>query len=87
MEVLDSIVRRSKSVGRTLEAGRLSSIGVLGKTIWSAAAATRIPRVREIRGRRNVGKNFIGWGSQDNVLIGEQGCTVAECAECGLKAV
>jgi hypothetical protein len=39
MELRDSIVRRSKSVGRTFDAGRLLSIGVLGKTIWSAAAA------------------------------------------------
>lgn len=59
MEVPDSIVRRSKSVGRTFEAGRLSSIGTFGKTIWSAAAAAWIPRVMETRGRINVAKYFI----------------------------
>jgi len=59
MEVPDSIVRRSKSVERTFEAGRLLSIGVLGKTIWFAAAAALITRVREIRGMVNVAENFI----------------------------
>lgn len=70
MEVPGSMVRRSKSVGRTLEAGRLSSIGTLGRTIWSAAAAAWRPRVTEISGRMNVAKSFIadrGWGQSVTV--------------------
>ena len=59
MEAPGSIVRRSKSVERTFEAGRLSSIGTLGKTICSAALAAWIPRVMDTRGRTNVAKYFI----------------------------
>ena len=72
MEVPGSMVRRSKSVGRTLEAGRLSSIGTLGRTIWSAAAAAWRPMVTEISGRMNVAKSFIadrGWGQSVTVQL------------------
>jgi hypothetical protein len=67
MEVPGSIVRRSKSVGRTFNAGRLSSIGTLGRTTWSAAAAAWRPRAMDISGRMNVAKSFIA-GSQSGVV-------------------
>lgn len=59
IEVPGSIVRKSNSVGRTLEVGRLGSIGTAGRIIWSAAAAEYIRRVVKIKGRKNVAKNFI----------------------------
>ena len=55
MEVVGSMVRRSKSVGRRLE-GRPKSIGAAGITNWSTAAAGCMPRLMETRRARNVAK-------------------------------
>ena len=58
MEVVGSMVRRSKSVGRWLE-GRPKSIGTAERTDWSAATAGCMPRLMETRRARNVAKGFI----------------------------
>lgn len=69
IEVLDSIVRRSKSVGRLCEVGRSASIGTLGITIWSVAVTAWIPRmVMETRGYNNVAKHFIVAASMYKLL-------------------
>ena len=58
MEVVGSMVRRSKSVGSWLEE-RPKSIGTAERTNWSAAAAGCMPRLMETRKTRNVAKCFI----------------------------
>ena len=59
MEVVGSMVRRSKSVGRWVVVGRPKSIGIAERTNWSAATAECMPRLMGTRRARNVAKYFM----------------------------
>jgi hypothetical protein len=58
IEVVGSMVRRSKSVGRWVE-GRAKSIGTAERTDWSTATAGYMPRLMGRRRARNVVRCFI----------------------------
>lgn len=59
IEVVGSIVRRSKSVGRWVVEGRSKSIETAERTNWSAATAGCMPRLMGTSRARNVAKYFM----------------------------
>ena len=60
MEVVGSIVRRSKSVGMWVE-GRAKSIGTAERTDWSAATTGYVPRLMGTRRARIIVRCIIAY--------------------------